>query len=158
MQNRAFVQRCHTLHHTLQLQQCGRQTDRCKQDSNILSNGLATTPKQHLQSKKLQDSWTNPHLLVSVHEVHDAVMVVVVVHILGCIHGQHEVVGSQPIPLCVSVTEDTRLQHLVITVSNTCSADRASWLHSSSLNDVHALLSHVPKQIAKLSAPLTCPP
>ena len=28
-------------------------------------------------------------LLVSVHEVHDGVMVVVVVHILGCIHRQH---------------------------------------------------------------------
>ena len=61
------------------------------------------------------------HLLVSVHEVHDTVVVVVVVHILGCIHWQHQVVGSQPIPLCVSVTEDTSLQHLVITVPDTCS-------------------------------------
>ena len=59
------------------------------------------------------------------HEVHDAVMVVVVVDILGGIHRQHEVVGSQPIPLCVSVTENTRLQHLIITVPNACTTN--SW-------------------------------
>ena len=84
--------------------------------------------RPHLQSQKLQDSVTKPHLLVSVHEVHDAIMVVVVVHVLGCIHGQHQVVGAQPIPLCVSVTEDTRLQHLVITVSDTCGAGKISEL------------------------------
>ena len=60
-------------------------------------------------------------LLISVHEVHDAIMVVVVMHILGCIHWQHQVVGPQPVTLCVSVTEDTSLKHLVITVPNTCS-------------------------------------
>ena len=63
---------------------------------------------------------TQSHLLISVHEVHNTIMVVVVVHVLGCIHRQHQVVGSQPIPLCVSVTENTCLQHLVVTVSNTC--------------------------------------
>ncbi len=63
------------------------------------------------------------HLLISVHEVHDSIVVVVVVHILGCIHRQHQVVGSQPIPLGISVAEDTCLQHLVITVPNTCSTN-----------------------------------
>ncbi len=63
------------------------------------------------------------HLLISVHEVHDSIVVVVVVHVLGCIHWQHQVVGPQPIPLSVGVTEDTCLQHLVITVPNTCSTN-----------------------------------
>lgn len=45
---------------------------------------------------------------------------VVVVSTLGCVDGEHEVVGSQPVSLCVSIAEDTGLEHLVVTVSNTC--------------------------------------
>ena len=85
------------------------------------------------------DTEPNPsmtHLLISVHEVHDSIMVVVVVHVLGCIHRQHEVVGPQPIPLGVSVTEDTCLQHLVITVPNTCNTN----IHK--LLTTHVLLAH----------------
>ena len=52
-------------------------------------------------------------------------MVVVVVHILGRIDWQHQVVGSQPVPLGVCVTENTRLQHLVITVPKDSSTTAA---------------------------------
>lgn len=81
--------------------------------------------QQTYQPTSYKSIQTNPeskyaHLLISVHEVHNTIMMVVVVHVLGCIHRQHQVVGSQPIPLCVSITEDTCLQHLVITVANTC--------------------------------------
>lgn len=60
------------------------------------------------------------HFLIPVHEVHGAIVVVVVVRTLGCVDWQHEVVGSQPVSLCVSIAEDTGLEHLVITVSNSC--------------------------------------
>lgn len=50
------------------------------------------------------------HLLVPDHEVHGAIVVVVVVRRLRCIGGQHEVVGPQAVALRVSVGEDARLQ------------------------------------------------
>lgn len=47
-------------------------------------------------------------------------MVVIVVGALGRIGGDHQVVGPQPVPLRVCVTEDARLQQLVIAVPNAC--------------------------------------
>ncbi len=65
-----------------------------------------------------QGQMEKTHLLIAVHEIHEAVMVVVVVRALGCIDGQQQVVGAQAVALCVSVAEDTCLQQLVIRVSN----------------------------------------
>ena len=62
----------------------------------------------------------NTHLLIPVHEVHEPVVVVVVVGALWRIGGDHEVVGPQPVPLCVGVAEDAGLQQLVIAVPNAC--------------------------------------
>ncbi len=59
-------------------------------------------------------------LLVAVHEVHEAVVVVVVVRALGRVGGQHEVVGPQAVALRVRVREDARLQQLVVRVADAC--------------------------------------
>jgi hypothetical protein len=67
--------------------------------------------------KKCQGaSWQSTHLLVSLHEVHGAVVVVVVVRRLGGVGGQHQVVGPQAVALRVGVGEDARLQQLVVRV------------------------------------------
>ena len=60
-------------------------------------------------------------LLIAVHEVHEAVVVVVVVRALGRVNGQQQVVGPQAVALCVCVAEDARLQQLVVGVANACS-------------------------------------
>uniref|UniRef100_A0A804P5F6 Uncharacterized protein n=1 Tax=Zea mays TaxID=4577 RepID=A0A804P5F6_MAIZE len=56
------------------------------------------------------------HLLVPVHEVHGAVVVVVVVRAARRVDGQHQVVGTQPVALRVGVGEHPALQHLVVRV------------------------------------------
>jgi hypothetical protein len=58
------------------------------------------------------------HLFVPDHEVHEAVVVVVVVGRLGGVGGQHEVVGTQPVALRISVGEDARLQEFVVGVAD----------------------------------------
>lgn len=65
-------------------------------------------------------AWEVVDLAVPVHEVHEAIMVVVVMSTLGGVHRQLEVVGAQPVTLCVSIAEYTRLQQLVVTVGDTC--------------------------------------
>lgn len=97
-----------------------------------LATNRPATATSNMWMDKYQPSCkiTNFYLLISVHEVHDRVMVVVVMHILGCIHRQHQVVGSQPVSLCVSITEDAGLQHLVITVTNTCNNTPRSVTHT----------------------------
>lgn len=62
-------------------------------------------------------------LLISVHEVHGAIMVVVVVRTLGGVDRKHEVIRSQPVSLCISIAEDSGLEHFVITVSNACNQE-----------------------------------
>lgn len=59
-------------------------------------------------------------LLVTVHEVHEAVVVVVVVRALGRVGRQHQVVGPQAMALRVRVREDARLQQLVVRVADAC--------------------------------------
>jgi hypothetical protein len=53
-----------------------------------------------------------------VHEVHQAVVVVVVVRALGRVDGQHEVVAAEAVALRVLIGEDARLQQLVIGVAD----------------------------------------
>ena len=43
------------------------------------------------------------HLLIPVHEVHGALMMVVVMWAFGGIDGDHEIVGTQAVALCVWV-------------------------------------------------------
>ena len=75
----------------------------CKaQASSTLLSAAALVQQNRLNGLKA-------YLLISVHEVHNTIVVVVVVHILGCVDWQHEVVGAEPVPLSVCVTEDTRL-------------------------------------------------
>ena len=62
------------------------------------------------------------HLLIAVHEVHEAVVVVVVVRALGRVDGQQQVVGAQAVALRVRVAEDARLQQLVVRVADACAA------------------------------------
>jgi hypothetical protein len=64
--------------------------------------------------------WEVVHLLVTMHEVHEPLMVVVVVLALWGIHGQQQVVGAQAMTLSVCIGEDASLQQLVITVAHTC--------------------------------------
>ena len=54
------------------------------------------------------------HLLIPGHEVHEALVVVVVVSRLRSVGGQQQVVGAQPVALCVCVGEDAGLQQLVV--------------------------------------------
>ena len=70
-------------------------------------------------------SRANTHLLVAVHEVHETIVVVIVVGALWSVPGQHEVVGAQPVALCVRIAEDARLQQLVIGVPNACTTSHA---------------------------------
>lgn len=53
-------------------------------------------------------------------EVHEAVMVVVMVGALGRIGGQEQVVRAQAVALGVRVREYARLQQLVVRVANAC--------------------------------------
>ena len=64
----------------------------------------------------LKVSVKSTHLLVAVREVHEALVVVVVVRTLGRVGGQQQVVGAQPMALRVRVREDARLQKLVVRV------------------------------------------
>ena len=65
---------------------------------------------------------THPtHLLGALHDVHEAVVVVVVVRALGGVDRQQQVVAPQAVPLGVLVGEDAGLQQLVITVVHACS-------------------------------------
>ena len=66
------------------------------------------------------------HLLIAVGEVHEAIVVVVVVGALGRIGGQQQVVGAKAVALGVRVREDARLQQLVIRVANAC-----AWMPTS---------------------------
>lgn len=59
-------------------------------------------------------------LLIAVGEVHEAIVVVVVVGALGRVGGQEQVVGAQAVALRVCIREDARLQQLVIRVPNAC--------------------------------------
>jgi len=61
------------------------------------------------------------HLLIAVGEVHEAVVVVVVVWALGPVGGQQQVVGPQAVPLRVCVGKDPRLQQLVVRIADPCS-------------------------------------
>mmetsp|Transcript_6285 Transcript_6285/g.18968 ORF Transcript_6285/g.18968 Transcript_6285/m.18968 type:complete len:240 (+) Transcript_6285:317-1036(+) len=60
--------------------------------------------------------------VLTVHEVHCTVVVVVVVSISRSVDRQHEVVSSNSIPLCVCVGEQTGLQQFVLRI-------RDSWDH-----------------------------
>lgn len=64
------------------------------------------------------------HLLCAAHEIHEAIVVVVVVRALGGVDWQHEVVASQPVALRVLVGKDAGLQHLVVTVADACGGRR----------------------------------
>lgn len=64
------------------------------------------------------------HLLIAVREVHEAVVVVVVVGPLGGIGGQQQVVGAQAVALRVRVRKDARLQQLVVRVPDACAIHR----------------------------------
>ena len=68
----------------------------------------------------MQQHSTHAHLLIPVHEVHEPVVVVVVVGALGRIGGDHQIVGPQPVPLRVCIAEDAGLQQLVVAVPNAC--------------------------------------
>ena len=54
------------------------------------------------------------YLLIPLCDVHGALVVVVLVGALGGVDRQQLVVGSQPVPLGITVCEHTRLQQLVI--------------------------------------------
>jgi hypothetical protein len=61
-----------------------------------------------------------------VHEIHRALVVIVVECTLWRVGRQHEVVGAQPVALRVRVREHARLQQLVIAVVDTCKLLRES--------------------------------
>lgn len=76
---------------------------------------------EHLSSERIRVSshsrlkaGSSAHLLIAVHEVHEAVVVVVVVRALGRVDGQQQVVGAQAVALRVRIAEDARLQQLVV--------------------------------------------
>ena len=54
------------------------------------------------------------YLLIPLCDVHGAFVVVVLVGALGGVDRQQLVVGSQSVPLSITVREHTRLQQLVI--------------------------------------------
>jgi hypothetical protein len=70
----------------------------------------AGVPQRRVPGREVVD------LLVAVHEVHGAVVVVVVVRALGRVDGQHQVVGAEAVALRVGVGEHPALQHLVVGV------------------------------------------
>eukprot|EP00878_Enallax_costatus_P034717 GHUV01038535.1.p1 GENE.GHUV01038535.1~~GHUV01038535.1.p1 ORF type:complete len:177 (+),score=26.65 GHUV01038535.1:208-738(+) len=85
----------------------------------LLEHLQTTAPEQ--QTQAYAPAWEVVDLLVPVHEVHEAIVVVVVMRTLGGVDRQLQVVGAQSVALCVSITEDTRLEQLVVTVCDTCS-------------------------------------
>ncbi len=71
---------------------------------------------KYVQSLKRpgQEEDVLPYLLIPLCDVHGALIVVVLVGALGGVDRQQLVVGSQPVPLSITVCEHTRLQQLVI--------------------------------------------
>ena len=63
--------------------------------------------QQQCNTHVLRKSWEQqPYLLISVEEVHEALMVIVMMWILGCVWWQQQVVGAQTMTLGISVRED----------------------------------------------------
>lgn len=54
------------------------------------------------------------YLFIPMHEVHEAIMVVIMMGALGGIGRQHQVVGAEAMPLGVAIGESPALEHLVI--------------------------------------------
>ena len=54
------------------------------------------------------------YLFIPLCDIHETLIVVVLVGALGGVNRQQLVVGSQPVPLSIAVSKDTRLQQLVI--------------------------------------------
>lgn len=69
------------------------------------------------------------HLLIPVHEVHEAIMVVIVVSTFWCIHRKHQVVWTKAVPLGVSIGENSRLEQLIIRIVD--SRDDDCWAESN---------------------------
>lgn len=57
---------------------------------------------------------TEPHLFVSVHEIHGPIIVIVVHGTLGSIRRQLQIVGTKPVPLSIRVGENPGLQQLIV--------------------------------------------
>ena len=95
--------------------------------------GLVSHWWQHAALRRciwMSESKGLTHLLVAVGEVHEALVVVVVVCALGRVGGQQQVVGPQPVALRVRVRENPRLQQLVVRVVDAC-VQRADVSNSS---------------------------
>ena len=82
--------------------------------------GDLSLPAVFHKGKPKQHAHAGARLLVAMHEIHEAVVVVVVVRALGRVGRQHQVVGPQAVALRVRVREDARLQQLVVRVANAC--------------------------------------
>lgn len=66
-------------------------------------------------------NWVKPtrevvDLFISMHEVHETIVMVVVVRTFGSIHWKHKVVTAKTVALGVLVTEYSSLQQFVVTV------------------------------------------
>lgn len=59
------------------------------------------------------------YLFVAVSEIHEALVVVVVVSTFRGVGGKEEVVRAEAVALCVAVCENAALQHLVVAVVDT---------------------------------------
>lgn len=99
---------------------------------------MTSSPRRH-KKIDLGDLHRDAHLLIAMGEVHEAVVVVVVVGALGRIGGQEQIVGAQAVALRVRVREDARLQQLVVRVADACACimDVTSMQHTAGVNATH---------------------
>uniref|UniRef100_A0A0A9CT79 Cat1 n=1 Tax=Arundo donax TaxID=35708 RepID=A0A0A9CT79_ARUDO len=78
---------------------------------------------------RVKPRWEVVDLLIPVHEVHEAIMVVVVVSTFRCIHRKHQIVGAETVPLGISIGENSRLEQLIIRIVD--SRDNNCWAESN---------------------------
>ena len=81
---------------------CQNEQERSKPTVQIL--------KVTMGAAKQPFRFTEPHLLVAVHHVHETIVVVVVERALGAVDRQLQVVWAEAVPLRVRVAEDASLQ------------------------------------------------
>ena len=60
---------------------------------------------------RIMTAWEVVHFYSSGHEVHRTFVMVIMIRALGRIHRKLQIVGSQTMPLRITIREDPRLQH-----------------------------------------------